>query len=580
MNAVRYVFLSICLIAEIGLLVFGIAGIAAFWGDSNASVPIAMVIAMTVCAAVQIGVTVAGFIKVRRKREFPVLPGFFLKLGAFMIALGVSWFALEIPEAGWVGLILGGLLAALGLLWPRLAGSGPKIESRHAVSRPVFRADKAEWAWEDAAIEYLRLHGQNIERGTEECSRILREIAEQVPGTLSDTAGDHAGMPAARTSSDQASLSDTIFDYAGMPIAYFLGWLIGRDLVSDAFKELQDPGDLRAVKGGSLSPLEILRNMDYVLETNDVAPEARPFVDWYYNTEKGPAPFSHRTQRYFLDYYRVICSGYDVPRYYCVDWDKDKAAELAQVLDRRYKEFSESGWDEDELKTGGEKLRAPYFDTEAELVWETGTLRRYVRLCADAYQNMGEHLAKELSENLIEYCQDEGEMTTEMVLSKFEPSRVVVLKPRDEDAAEIGEVPAFVIQGGCEWEPEHGVSFTVIGEYVVGSEYYADAESPWEEDLLWKYRIRRDAENGRTCTAEVIPVTFGGRASADNQVVIPAAAQERRREYDARIEALFMLGLAERYDCRLTYDGDVPNYMFIAASKGDERTYADSLPLK
>ena len=578
MNAIRYVFLSCCLIGEFSMFLFGIAGMAVFLGNPSPDVPIAMVPAVTVCAAVQICITIASYRKVRLKKEFPVLPGFLLKAGAFMIMLGISWFALEIPEAGWFGLVLGGILAVLGMLWPKIAGTGARrAPAEHTASLPVFRADKAEWAWEDAAIEYLRLHGRNIERNTPEGSRILREIAEAAPGGDADSA---AGSDA----SDAGSLSDRIFDYAAMPIAYFLGWLIRSDLVSSAFKDMHDAGSLRAVRGGSLSPLEILRDMDYVLAREDIAPEALAFADSYYNTEEPAGAFSHRTQRYFFDYYKVVCSGFDVPRYYCVDFEREKFQKLADILDRRYREFTEGGFDEEQMRSKGQKLRSQYFDTEAELLWEPGALQRYVRLCADAYENMGGRLVRDLGEHLIEFCPEGGEMEAEAVLRKFEPAKVVVLNPEelcdDQPDGESEAVPAYVILGGSEWEREHGISVTVIGEYVVNCGFYADAESPWEEDLWWKYRIRRDAEDGRVCAGCVIPERFGGQSTADNQAVIPESAQLRRQQYDDRVEALYILGQADKYDCRLTYDGGAPNYMFISAEKGDRRVYADSLPLR
>ena len=78
---------------------------------------------------------------------------------------------------------------------------------------PAFRGDKAEWAFDDAAAEYLRLNGEPQDTETEQGKKAL---ADRI-AAMSDTE------------------KEKIYDYAGTPIAYFMGWLIERGLVSDAF---------------------------------------------------------------------------------------------------------------------------------------------------------------------------------------------------------------------------------------------------------------------------------------------------------------------------------------------------------
>ena len=107
-----------------------------------------------------------------------------------------------------------------------------------------------------------------------------------------------------------------------------------------------------------------------------------------------------------------------------------------------------------------------------------------------------------------------------------------------------------------------------------------DAEPPYEEDLQWRYRILEDAAHGNYCAAEVIPARFGGKPdSADNQVVIPKAAAERKQQYEDLVEALLVLKLAEHYDCKITYQEGKPNYLFLEADAGGRRTFADSIGL-
>ena len=569
MKVLRYCFLALCAAAELFLLVFGIIGIRLYLGVPDPVVPVAMVLSETGMAIAMLGLTIASAYRVMTDRKYPVIRFFLMKIPLVILWLGISWFAMDIPEAGWIGVILAVLLGALIAFLPKLSSGSTKGHvSQQAVKLPEFRADKAEWAWEDAAVEYLRLHGQNIDTDTVEGRQALEEYARNI--------------------SD--SERDRIYDYAGMPIAYFLGWLIQRDLMSEEFLSVLKEEDLTAVKEGRLSPSVILQEMDYVLSKEDVAPEAHRFMDLYYNLEGSHRMFSHRSRKYFFDYYKAVCSEFDAPRYYCAEFTIGSFRRLARILDLRYREFNDFGPDEEELEDAGRSVRSLYFDREAELLKEPGTPDEYVARCAYAYENMSEQLMRDLCENLIEYCPEElaeEDMLPEKVLPFFEPGKVVVLKPETaglsmtEGTAGAEEAPpAYLLLGSSEWEEEHGISFTVIGDYVVNCAYYADMESPWQEDMLWKYRIRKDAEDGNYGMVNVIPERFGGSAAADNQVRIPAAAGERKEELDDLVEALFILKIASKYDCRLTYDKDVPNYMFISASKGENRTFADSLPLR
>lgn len=570
MNVFRYIILTCCAALDIGLFVFGVVGLFTFAGDPYPSVPIAMVMSWTLGALVLAGITGWSFYRTAKGKKLPVLYGFFWKIAAVMLVLSATWFSLEIPEAGWLALGIGAVLGALTFFLPKFWGSTQSLGPSQAQQRPVlavelpaFRADKAEWAWEDAALEYFRLRGTVYDPKDSEQNNAFRE----------------------RISAMQDSETDTIYDYAGMPIAYFLGWLIERDLVSGEFRNLHGPEILQAVKDGTQTPVEVLKNMDYVLSRDDIDPKAYRLMDFYYNMEgtcssikHGSQPcFKHRSRKYFFDYYRAVCSRFDVPRYYCVDFSWERFHQLAQILDKRYQEFCRSGFDEDELEQDGRILRSQYFDSAAELLYEPGTPQEYVQMCADIYENMGDKLGRALAGELQEYCTEEipdEDVVPEKILSHFHPQRVVVMKPVDE------EIPAYMILGESEWEEEHGVAFTVIGDYVVNSSYYADAELPWSDNMIWEYRLQRDAEQGNFCEVDPVPAQFGGDNEGAGRVRMVVAAAQLKEEFDEMIEALFMLKMADKYDYKVVYDGKEPSYIFISATKKDVRTFEDSIRLK
>ena len=570
MNVFRYIILTCCAALDIGLFIFGVVGFITFAGDPYPSVPIAMVMSWTLGALVLAGLTGWSFYRTAKGKRLPVLYGFFWKIVVVMLVLSATWFSLEIPEAGWLALGIGAVFGALIFFLPKFWGStqslGPSQAQQHpvpAVELPAFRADKAEWAWEDAALEYFRLRGTVYDPKDSEQNNAFRE----------------------RISAMQDSETDTIYDCAGMPIAYFLGWLIERDLVSEDFRNLHGPEILQAVKDETQTPVEVLRNMDYVLSRDDIDPKAYRLMDFYYNAEKTDSPlkrgthssFNHRSRKYFFDYYRAVCSRFDVPRYYCVDFSWERFHQLAQILDRRYQEFCSSGFDEDELEQDERILRSQYFDSAAELLYERGAPKEYVQMCADAYESMSAHLSKAISGKLLEYCTEEipdEDAVPEKILPHFHPQRVVVMKP------ESVEIPAYMILGESEWEEEHGVTFTVIGDYAVNSSYYADAESPWSDDMIWEYKLQRDAEQGNFCEVDPVPAQFGADNAGSGRIRMVVAAAQLKEEIDEMIEALFMLKMAEKYDYKVVYDDKEPSYIFISALKNDVRTFADSIRLR
>ena len=96
---------------------------------------------------------------------------------------------------------------------------------------------------------------------------------------------------------------------------------------------------------------------------------------------------------------------------------------------------------------------------------------------------------------------------------------------------------------------------------------------------MWKYRIHRDALNGDYCMVDKIPADFGGSGGEADRIRVPLAAAQCKKEMDLIIEALYIRGFAQKYECKVTYDADKPNYLFISTMKGEERTFADSISL-
>ena len=164
MKVFQYIYLSICAMAEAALLIFGILSLVIFILDPDPDVPIAMVAAVTACAMVLLGITVSSFIKAAKDREHPILYGFLFKGPVLIFTLGIIWFALGIPEAGWIAVIPSVLLGALILCIPKLKENDKKLQAAQKVwSMTQFTGEKAEWALEDAAAEYRRIYKRSLD---------------------------------------------------------------------------------------------------------------------------------------------------------------------------------------------------------------------------------------------------------------------------------------------------------------------------------------------------------------------------------------------------------------------------------
>jgi hypothetical protein len=97
---------------------------------------------------------------------------------------------------------------------------------------------------------------------------------------------------------------------------------------------------------------------------------------------------------------------------------------------------------------------------------------------------------------------------------------------------------------------------------------------------MFEYKLQRDAEQGNFCQVAPVPAQLGGYDTENNLIRMTVAAAQRKEEIDDMIEALFILKMADKYDYKVVYDGKEPNYLYISATKGNVRTFADSIRLK
>lgn len=156
---------------------------------------------------------------------------------------------------------------------------------------------KSEWAWEDAAEEYLKL---NNKEKTDDLTPEENEI---------------------------------IYRYASMPLAYFVMWLIENDLLD---YEIYDASDelLIDIKNRKKTPVEFISRNDYYFSGQNIAEKIIPFVDDYYFNIYDNSYVNNREKS---DYYQCIKN--DNGFYYCVDFSWDIYDKIANKINNAYKKY-------------------------------------------------------------------------------------------------------------------------------------------------------------------------------------------------------------------------------------------------
>lgn len=377
----------------------------------------------------------------------PVLGG---KFSATVMIMGLYMFGQGEGEAAvlfWIFMIIAaaGVLGS-GLFFRRLEDEKRMLKKNQTAppSIPFFRADKAKYLWDAAAEEYCLLHH-----------------------TKTEVLTDEEGMK--------------IYQYAALPMSLFLLWLIRHDLFVPEMEEAA--GDMALVKEGRLSPVTFLETwMDLVLIREEIAPEALPFMDSYYEKD------------YWEDYTEIYCQG--GPLFYCLDLSMERYLPLEEAIDRNFlfmkiaREYSEEDLDSEETLTG-------------EYIWSAngrtvkvhraeGVSDAYEEACIRHSNSWSPALRSKvcaMMRNDFLYDSDEDEFwTDEKILSSFTDCSLAIPRP-------YGEEPAYILGMESELEPEHGLSVTIRGECVLDVSYRMDADTPWSRGSENAYRQQKEGED-------------------------------------------------------------------------------------
>lgn len=115
----------------------------------------------------------------------------------------------------------------------------------------------------------------------------------------------------------------------------------------------------------------------------------------------------------------------------------------------------------------------------------------YAEKCAEYFNNIPNELVSQLTKFTLRYCEDfrqffdsdspevpEGVSESE-ILDYVSPRILVIKAPKQADKI------AFSVEFGCEWEPEHGMEWTLNDGKVL---YVGDfvGMNPWYDEAFYK----------------------------------------------------------------------------------------------
>lgn len=399
------------------------------------------------------------------------------------------------------------VIAILGFIFNKLRNKNKPKENQTAkkfVPPKFFVQIDVKHEWDLAAKEYCRIFGRDINSLT----------------------------------NDE---SDKIYDYAATSTAYFLAWLIKNDYVSERFLAEHNFEDIDNIKCEKASPVDFIgADMDYKFFRSDMSKEILAFVDYYFGYRL--FYYYSENERYFIfDYYTAVKNNNHT--YYCVDFSWDKYHELEKIINESYDYYNkccEHFIDEDVDLFQRRKTRWNKYNEELELLVSNGVSEEYVIKCVEHLNSRGYKFFDDLCNKFLEMDIEFDEENKREILNQIQPFTMMINTPH-------GEEVAYIICGECDFEEEHGFSFTVRGDYILDLCYYMDYESPWCCQNEIRYKIAESASlidlrsintkdkindavrNGLLESTLITPLFFNGEQNEINTIYLPSYVAELKK---------------------------------------------------
>lgn len=439
MKKMKYVVLILIAAAELVYLLFCISGIC-LYSDGRDAEMLAFIISLSFHAAVMLAATIGGVVRLSRGKRFSLIKNILMLPVWTIIALGISYFTVVKFEdshiAGIFCLVVG--LIFMGLMHLRLPQNQNNTNSKQ-LSGNCFTHIKAEWLWEEAAMEYCSMYGKSID-----------DLTEQE--------------------------NDTIYEYAGNYIAYFMAWLIKHDYFV-YYSDKHYFGYSEEIKSERKSPIELLRDMDYCLSMEHIDNSLRFFMTEYF---KCTSSFIGNYREDYMSVMRQLGS-YD----YCVGFSWDIYRRIEILIDKSFKEYTiQTECDNLEMK---ENFHCGWLGSDISIQTAPNVPKEYIERCVKHLCSMSFDMRNKIRDMIIENMFVDGIPEYE-IINKSCFDCITIYTP-------YGEEPAYSLGGEPGFEEEHGMAVMIRGDRILDVGYRCDIEytSPWNKE----YETRYESMGGR-----------------------------------------------------------------------------------
>ena len=455
----KKIYSIICIIIDVMALCF--ISIAVFFGITETK-ELLIAVPFIVMCVLFLSLSVSVFIKIiKRPKERIIRNSVLMKLSVFFLCAALSFWGF--PDGVYafsVFLAFGGILTAAAIFYIRVKFDVNLFPKANQYRNDYSYCYDAEWEWEAAAKEYMRLH----------------EIKN-----ISDITDDD---------------DIKICAYTAAPLSYFFYWLAESGFLTESYYEY-DPyvnDMIEKMLKREITPIEMLSAMNYYFSSDYILDGIKPFFRSYFDHNGNFTNYDN----YLYDYYEV--NGNPEDRYYCIDFswkvlDKltAKIEECKENWERELNVNSDREYYDDEPI--GKSVHSALFNADMDAVksgirysgFPNDDVYEYLDRCLKSLDSLSSIQIKRL-ERFFEDTYGVREITEVTFVNSFKAETLHILEPKYDSGV------VFVVSGSAGFESEHGISFTVRNGQIIDWGYSYDFDDVYSTKNIKQYEIAPDID--------------------------------------------------------------------------------------
>jgi hypothetical protein len=433
--------LIILVLAEIVYIADSFDGLMLFRDEIGSEI-FNFCLALTLHGLSLLAITLGGIVRLKKRKEkFSLIKNILMLPIATVLTVAVAHFTIidfdEHNLAGMVYLIFGLILVGLmHLHLPHKSKNKSKKADTSTPLLPAFTHIKAEWNYEEAAMEYCSLYNKDIEQLTED---------EQ----------------------------DKILEYAGNWLAYFIAWLVKHGFYIFDNEIIQQDYE-QSIIDENQTPQGLFESTDNCLSMHNIKSDLWKFMTHYFE-------YPHSLIGYYWDDYCEVTLDIGSINY-CVEYSWDIYHKLEKLIDTAFREYTIKQ-EADVIEYNGDTFHCDWLDTDINVETLDTVSQEYIQQCISHLQLMPEKMQTEIRNAVVEW-HDTDDIPMEEIIRSCNFDTITIPVP-------YGSEPAYTLDGEPDFEKEHGMSIIIRGNKVLEVGYRQDLHycSPWQKEYVEKYML-------------------------------------------------------------------------------------------